>query len=105
VRRKYASLLAALEARYGAHKKFDFLRAGSIWDEPRDWMMGLLREERTLATYWDNEEGSRMSDRLVSVSLRAHAVSTSQGLIQLTYEFENMPACIAEIRRRESSAL
>lgn len=54
----FAALDQALQEKYGNRKNFDFLRAGSIWDEPKDWMMGLLKKERVLSSYWDKEEGS-----------------------------------------------
>jgi hypothetical protein len=37
---------------YGRNRKYDFLKARSIWNERRDWMMGLLKKERILAAYW-----------------------------------------------------
>ena len=38
-----------LGATYGKHKTMDFLMPGSIWNEPNDWMMGLIKKERILA--------------------------------------------------------
>jgi hypothetical protein len=43
----FDELEQALARKYGRHKKFDFLQAGSIWNEPRDWMSGLRHKERT----------------------------------------------------------
>jgi hypothetical protein len=37
-----------LAEKYGKHKPYDFLNAGSIWNAPREWMMGLLKKERSL---------------------------------------------------------
>jgi len=35
-------------AGYGDSKRYDFLRSGSIWDEPKDFMMGLLKKKELL---------------------------------------------------------
>jgi len=37
-----------LEAIYGKHRKINELFPGSIWDEPNEWMMGLIQKERML---------------------------------------------------------
>lgn len=102
---KYDRVFESLEMKYGSHQKFDFLSTGSIWDESRDWMMGLYKNERTLATYWDEEENSNLSEGLQLVKLEAHALSSSKGILGLTYEFTNAGNCMQWIKQKESSAL
>ena len=89
VKDKFESLESTLNERYGKHKKQDMLLPKSKWNEPTDWMMGLLKEERFLESYWDTKEGSNLPDNVQSILLRATAVTTNKGMIILEYIFEN----------------
>jgi hypothetical protein len=82
---KFEQIQAGLSKAYGPGKSYDFLQAGSIWNEPQDWMMGLLKHERTLATYW---ELSARQDHVTTIALEAVALSREKGYISLGYEFE-----------------
>jgi hypothetical protein len=95
-RTKYDSLYRALTAKYGSSRSFDFLRAGSIWNDSREWMMSLYQKERELSAFWDAEEGSRLPGSLKAVSIRAYASSTSTSMIAVAYEFNNAKACFLE---------
>lgn len=63
-----------------------YLKAGSIWDESRCWMMGLLKKERVLVSFWDVK--STLPNHITSITLEASALSTEEGYILLTYELE-----------------
>ncbi len=58
-------------AKYGKRTKYDYLRSGSIWDEPKDWMMSLRQEERTLALFWSIDNGSVLAEHVSGISLQA----------------------------------
>jgi len=74
----------AVASTYGPPSKdFNFLRSGSIWNEPEDWMMGLVKEERVLASYWDKE----LPNHIVGIVLEANTLSTEKGYLVLRYEF------------------
>ena len=60
-----------IEVVYGPSKVFDFLKYGSIWKEPNDWMMGLKQKERTLVAFWDDETGADMSSTVANIMLDA----------------------------------
>lgn len=79
----FSTIKAAITKTYGMPQAFDFLRTGSIWDEPRDWMAGLLKKERTLVAYW----GGALPYGLQDISLEAAALSTEKGYLLLSYEF------------------
>jgi hypothetical protein len=49
-----------LVAVYGKLQETDMLLQGSIWDEPRDWMAGLLKKERLLFGKWHRDVGSSL---------------------------------------------
>src|ERR1035437_1964643 len=53
VRESFKTILDAVSETYGKPEDvFDYVKHGSIWKEPEDWMMGLLKKERTLDAYW-----------------------------------------------------
>jgi hypothetical protein len=93
---EFDNLEASLEQRYGKHKTFDHLRAGSLWTEPQYWMMGLEKKDRTLAAFWDHEETPSLPTDLNGIMLQAQSLNTSKGYLSLTYEFSNMDTCSKE---------
>ncbi|MBB6562178.1 hypothetical protein HNP48_004887 [Acidovorax soli] len=112
LRNGYASLKAALTEKYGKPTSdFDRLRQGSIWDEPRDWMMALFKKERTLTAFWDAEpdkKGGRkitLPNELSIIRIFATAEGTEAGYITVSYAFTNEEACIAEIKKAKNKSL
>ena len=84
--------------RYGQGERIDHVLAGSMWDQPRDWMMGLRQKERTLSTMWDAEEGSRIPVTIKAIVLEASALSGETGFLRLSFEFTNFTSCLAELK-------
>lgn len=105
VRSQFSSLKDRLTATYGTSKDHDFLSPGSMWNEPRYWMMALLKKERYLVSLWDRENGATISDDLGSVGLIATAISTDRAFLAVEYSFSNESECDAEIARTEDDAL
>ncbi len=101
---KFSDVESALNAKYGASKRYDFLRSGSIWNEPRDWTMGLLKKERTLTSYWTNE-AHELPENVETIELQAMAIGTEQAMIRLGYEFKNSSQCIDWIKSQKDSSL
>lgn len=105
VRSAYSELKDALETGYGNPKdSFDFLKSGSIWKDSSDFMMGLLKDERLLVTYWNFEKGAR-SDRLSTIKIEAKATRSSIGFITVGYEFEGLEAYIDSKNAKQNSVL
>jgi hypothetical protein len=103
---KFNGLAGAITQKYGPPKSsFNFLKAGSIWNQPRDWMMGLLKKERVLATFWAASETSTLPDAIKSISIEATALSGSRGLIRLTYDFDNIGDCLKVLSAKKNSNL
>lgn len=50
---KIEKIKIQLSSKYGEGSDIRYLRSGSIWNEPEDWMMGLVKDERTFATEWE----------------------------------------------------
>jgi len=103
---RFKELISAMTEKYKAPgKKFDFLRSGSIWKEPRDWMMGLLKRDRTITAYWSSPENLDLPDSISSISIEAIALSPNKGYIRIGYEFDNFDACIATVKSKINSNL
>jgi hypothetical protein len=84
-RSRFSRLKEALTTTYGKPSDdFDFLQSDSIWNDPRDWMMGLAKKERTLRCFWSTSiKGVHL------ISLSADGLSSDKGYINLGYEFDN----------------
>ena len=104
--RAQKSLVEDLSVKYGAPlDNHDFLRAGSSWKESKYWMMGLLKRERVLNTFWSTTGNKNLPDSVRSIAVDTLAHSGNRGSIQLTYEFNNFDACLEVIRAKKSSNL
>lgn len=101
---KFSSLESALTTKYGNPKQYDILRNGSIWNEQRDWMMGLRKKERILKSYWTNE-GRELPDSVQAIELEAMAINTERAVVSLVYEFKNSDQCVDWIKSQKDSAL
>jgi hypothetical protein len=85
---------------YGTPKTLDYLAEGSIWNEPRDWMMGLVKQDRNLVSMWDTSEKVH-SEHISAVILEAIALSRETGCLRLIYEFDGWGQMSDEIRRQQ----
>jgi hypothetical protein len=95
---------ATLSELYGPSEKTDHLLPGSIWKEPEDWMMGLVKEERFLFAQWPRK-GQALKNELDSVALGARAKSGDTGYLVLEYLFQNHEQCSEESKAAEKNAL
>lgn len=103
IRASYADFKQSL-AKYGNPTEIDRLYDGSIWDEPEDWMMALLKKERVLASYWGTE-GDTLSGDIESIYLQAEADSLDSGSLTIGYDFTNINECLAEAKAKDDAAL
>lgn len=104
LRTPFATLEKALTTKYGKPDRYDYVTPGSVWIEPNDWLMGLLKEERTLTCEW-NLKKIKMPDNLDLIQLKAIGMSFDQGILRLTYWFTNSDAAEAENKKKHDSAL
>ena len=98
IRSKFAELDSALKKRYGEGTDMDFLQDGSLWTDPQYWMIGLLKQERHLTTYWNFQASSKLK----LLSLEAQASNTETGQIVLSYEFEGFQEWIDSQKKRNA---
>lgn len=95
----------SLTDKYGKpENEWDFVRSGSLWQESRYWMMGILKKDRILATSWTAKK-SPLPDNLDNIMLQAKATDTDKGVILITYEFTNAKPCLAHMRKSEDQSL
>lgn len=101
----WQELLTALEGIYGQSKKTDLLLPGSIWKEPEDWMMGLLKHERFLSALWESSPTRPLKNHIQQIGLEARAKDRDSGFLFLQYNFNNREVCEAELKAAEKEAL
>lgn len=98
IQSEFEDISKALSGTYGPGQKMDFLRSGSIWNEPREWMTGLLKKERFLAWAWKEN----LPNNLVIVGLDATALSDEAGYLDITYEFKGFHDYLTEKKEQEN---
>jgi len=103
IRNEFDKIKNQISISYGQSKDYDFLKAGNIWNEPKDWMMALLKEERALGAFWAREYGSILPDDISLVWLGAVARDTSTGYLILRYELADFEKAKAEIEAEQGS--
>ena len=106
LRARFRDLTEVLDQKYGPHETQDFLNSGSIWSEPREWMMSLSLKERTFSSYWGiGENKGKPPAPVEDVVLSAKALDRNSGWISLAYEFSNEDKCFAELTKLRNSSL
>ena len=94
-----------LTSTYGAGKIIDGVIPESIWSEPKDWMMSLLKGERVLGKLWSEDYGSSLPDWLTNIVFCAYAREENIAYLALEYTFTNNEAAEAELTEAEDEAL
>ena len=106
LRQDYNVLRDALVEKYGRPTlDEDGIRQGSIWNEPKDFMMGLLKGERSLTTLWKPEPSNRLPPTLSLVAVLAAAPSSSKGKVSMQYRFSNNDQFEAEEKAAQNRDL
>ena len=101
IRQKFDELHDILTKKYGKGKKYDYLKHDSIWDEPKDWMMGLLKEERRLVWFSDITGSNKQT--LTGIALEAQAFSREKAALYLKYEFQGFSEYMEKKEAEEAS--
>ena len=111
VKSEFYKIKNQINTSYGQSKDFDYLKDGSIWDKPQDWMTALYKKDRVLESLWLLECGSILHDDISSIDLSTSAMDFKGllgmndlvGIIGLEYKFINYDKALAEIEDEESS--
>jgi hypothetical protein len=88
---------------YGPSKKIDIILPRALWDEPNEWLMSIVRNERFYGYEWKNLESKK--PMLASVVLAAEATGPSTGYIALDYYATFHEECSKAISEAEAEAL
>jgi hypothetical protein len=105
VRSRMNTVAEQIALKYGQPTTTDFLMPGSIWNEPDDWMMGLLKGERFYTISWDSKGNTGSLRSLRSIALVVSATSSDTAWIGLEYYFKNEDNCDREIAQMEAASL
>lgn len=98
---KFNTLKRQLTKKYGKPEEANFLKDGSLWTKSRDFVMGINKNERVLAAFWEND----LPDNLASIVLKADAASPTSSFLVLIYEYKNFKDMVEEIEKRGEDAL
>lgn len=90
---------------YGKPSLMDTLIAGSIWREPKEWMMSLRQKERYLSVAWASNTASPLKYNLSEIEMDARASSSDVGYYMLQYTFNNWNVCESEAKAKARSSL
>ena len=99
LRSQFSRVRDELALTYGQYGETNRLLQGSMWHEPLDWMMGLVKEERLILAVWSPDTGANLAPGLREIFLTVSALSTHRGYVVLEYYFDNEDQCDREIDR------
>lgn len=77
----------------------------SIWNEPKDWMMALLKNERFLSSVWDAKSGAKLTEAIESIYLGASGSDSDTGYITIEYNLKSGSQADAEIAAIQDEVL
>jgi hypothetical protein len=97
----FDDIVSSIARTYGEYDMTNLLLPGSIWDEPRDFMMSLQKKERFIIANWDREYDSTLPDDIKSIYVSANALTGSKGYIALEYYSHNQEKAEAEIKSEQ----
>ncbi len=100
----FTDLKSQLDGVYGPAKVTDRAKPGSIWDEPKDWMMGLLKKERTLIAIWGSTEGRPLTSNVQYVGLVITALSRDTVFASVEYYGTTYEKCELEAKTLKANA-
>ncbi|WP_272976777.1 hypothetical protein [Deinococcus geothermalis] len=105
LRNQFSTFEQLLTNKYGPAEKFDFLKANSLWDEPRDFAMALRMNERYLSAYWTREKLPSLPTDIQAIALEGNALNSTDTYITVGYELRNFAACQQEMKAGSGNGL
>ncbi len=102
VKESYESIKQQLVGNYDEPIVVEYLHSGSIWDEPRDWMMSLVKQERTCLSFWTFEG---RADCLECVTLELTAEYSNTGNLGLIYQSDKTHEILERLKFSQASVL
>jgi hypothetical protein len=94
---------SALSSQYGPPtNRYDELEAGSVWTEPGDWTMGLVKKKRTDETFW---MPVRSSGCVVNAAVEVIGENRYRGYLSILFELKGYDTAVKLEEERINSAL
>lgn len=91
---KTKNIIDQVTATYGTGLLIDEIIVGSIWKRPIDWMMSLLKDDRTYAYYIMSETtGHSLKNNIKNISIHAVADDIYKGHVDIVFSFINENKC------------
>ncbi|HEV7674427.1 MAG TPA: hypothetical protein VGQ12_07850 [Candidatus Angelobacter sp.] len=100
---KYQAVKAAVTAKYGKPQSFNNLVEGSIWTDPQDFTMSLVKSDRTIMSAWESGESAILPDHIKIIALEVQALNSETGQISLGYELEGFSAYVKQKKEKQNS--
>lgn len=103
VKSKVNEISGQVSAKYGPGKLTDLLLSGSIWKEPKYWMVGLLKNERIYGTKWEDTDKLRDFPDIGSIFVGPVASSSDTASIVVEFYGKNFESCKVAASKNDSS--
>ena len=103
IKKKFKELKTILSEKYGEGETYDFLKPGSIWNTPQDWMKSLQTQERYLEWYLSDGIAESEKNKLTSIALRTSGFPGTLGFVSLHYEFQGWNEHVNAREKKEAS--
>lgn len=100
---EFMKITESIGRTYGKYDLYDQLNRGSIWDEPNDFMMGLIKKERFLFASWDTDSGAQFNEGITGIYLAASPINQTSGMLILEYHFSNKDVAEKSKKAKEDS--
>lgn len=98
----YENMKKQLGKSYGKPDEVEYLKSKSLWDEPRYWMMGLVKQDRTCASFWTFKN---RKDQLSIIALELTAKYTDTGRLELAYQSDKTEEILERVKASQASVL
>lgn len=104
VRATFTDLKTQLEGVYGPATVIDRLASGSIWHEPNEFTMGMLKKERFLVAAWGSKTGAPIAPGVQMIGLTMNVLSRDSFYASVEYYGTNTERCEAEVNGLKANA-
>ena len=101
LKQAFTEMKTVLAGAYGLCVVMDQMQSDNICNEPGEWMLRLMNEERVLGAMWDARCASTLPPNVARIHLGVQATAENEGSLLISYEFRNIDQCMAEIAEEE----
>lgn len=99
IKSEFTKIKTLIDNIYGEGKLTDEIDTDGYWGADRDWMMSIVKGERTYGAHWDNITAIRDRSDIKFITLSVSGISEETGYLLLDYNFDNTEECDQKITR------